>query len=55
MKTFAAFFASGLVVTFKNTTEILANARAHKYAVNNAEYLEVVVPVIDVEYISEVA
>jgi len=55
MKTFAAFFASGLVVKFKNTSEFLAQAAAHRYAVNNAEYLEVVIPVIDVEYISEVA
>lgn len=55
MKTFAAFYASGLVVTFKNTSELVANARAHRYAVENAEYLEVVVPVIDVEHLPEVA
>ncbi len=55
MNTFAAFFASGLVVKFKTASELIANALAHKYAVDNAEYLEVVIPVIDVEYISEVA
>jgi len=55
MKTFAAFFSSGLVVTFKAFGEALANAHAHRYAVDNAEYLEVVIPVVDVEYISEVA
>jgi hypothetical protein len=55
MKTFAAFFASGLVITFKAFGEALANAHAHKYAVNNTEYLEVVVEVYDVEYLPEVA
>lgn len=55
MNTFAAFFSSGLVITFKKTSELLAKAHAHKYAVANAESLEVVIPVIDVEYITEAA
>lgn len=48
MKTFAAFFASGLVITFQAPNEILANARAHHKAVALVEYLEAVIEVVEV-------
>ncbi len=54
MNTFAAFFASGVAITFTAATIILAEAYAHRYAVNNGEYLETVIPVVDVS-ISEAA
>ena len=53
--TFAAFFASGLVVTFKAHNEIFAEARAHRIAVDRVERLEVVVPVYDVAHVKEAA
>ncbi len=42
MNTYAAKFASGLVIIFKAASDILAEAHAHRYAVNNGEYLEAV-------------
>jgi len=54
MNKFAAIFKSGLIIQFTASNLIHAEASAHHKAVALAEYLEAVIPVIDV-VISEAA
>ena len=55
MKEYAAFFASGVVLSFHAHNDIFAEAHAHRYAVDKVEYLEAVVEVVPVEYVEEAA
>ena len=42
MNNYAAYFASGLVIVFTAASSVLAEAYAHRYAVNNGQYLNAV-------------